>query len=105
MSPGHGFGSWGDPNPPMGWGGLGDPLCIRGDATPTQPLRPQVRPPDEPESGSNPIEGEGFELAQLLLRVSAPISHCGCAAEEEDSGYGLGDPKSFAPFLLLRAFA
>jgi hypothetical protein len=29
-------------------------------ATPTQPLRPQVRPPDEPKSGPNPIEGEGF---------------------------------------------
>jgi hypothetical protein len=28
---------------------------------PPQPLEPQIRPPDEPKSGSNPIKGEGEE--------------------------------------------
>ena len=45
MSPGHGFGSRGDPKPLMGWGGLSDDALPFIDSTPTQP---------------SPIKGEGF---------------------------------------------
>jgi hypothetical protein len=38
MSPGHGFGSRGDPNLLMGGGGLDEERCMSGDSTPPQPL-------------------------------------------------------------------
>ena len=58
----------------MGWGGFRDPLGVDGESTPTQPLRPQARPPDEPKSGLNPIKGEGLSSAarqHLTWRVWA----------------------------------